>query len=94
MKISDIIYRYSVPNKSFNDGICRLRVFCNNENQTYAILTEISKNTSTSITNSIEVIIKKIIESFIVPSDTIFIEHYESEGLMMKEPPLRKVSRL
>jgi hypothetical protein len=63
------------------DGLCRLRLFNNKENKIVAVVTEIEKNTSASITNSIESIIESLIKDCFVPSDTIFIEHYENNGM-------------
>lgn len=78
MKINDIIFRYSFPNNYPKDGICRVRTFVNSDFQIIAVLTDLdTKNTSASVTNSIEVICESLISKLFVPKHTIFIEHYE-----------------
>lgn len=80
MKINDLIFRY--PGRK-RDGICRLRTFVNS-NKVYALLTDLgSKNTSASVTNSIEVVCQSLKSNRTVPINCVFIEHYEpfnSEG--------------
>jgi len=63
------------------DGLCRLRLFNNKENKIVALITEIEENTSATITNSIDTIIESLIKDCFVPSDTIFIEHYENNSM-------------
>lgn len=78
MKINDIIFRYSFPNNHPKDGICRIRTFITSNFKVYALITDLdTKNTSASVTNSIEVICNSLIEKLILPEHTIFIEHYE-----------------
>ncbi|MBS7231838.1 DUF4263 domain-containing protein [Flavobacterium psychroterrae] len=79
MKINDIIFRYSFPNNRSKDGICRIRTFITSDFKLYALITDLdTKNTSASVTNSIEAICNSLIEKLILPEHTIFIEHYES----------------
>ncbi len=80
MKISDKIYRYPCMG-SRNDGLCRLRIFNNKAGKIVALITEIDENPSASITNSIESIVESLIKNYEVPSNTIFIEHYEMGGV-------------
>jgi len=80
MKISDTIYRFPVKGRR-KDGLCRMRVFCNNQHNIIVVLTDLlDKNTSASVTNSIEVIIDSLIQNSIVPENSKFIEHYEDYG--------------
>lgn len=77
MKINDYIYRFPDSNR---DGICRVRTFYNN-NRVFALLTDLdTKNTSASVTNSIEKICQSLINSKMVPSECTFIEHYEPQS--------------
>lgn len=79
MKINDIIFRYSFPNNHPKDGICRIRTFISYNFKLYVVITDLdTKNTSASITNSIETICESLTEKLIVPKHSIFIEHYES----------------
>jgi hypothetical protein len=78
MKINDIIFRYAFPQNNKRDGICRVRTFVNSYFQLIVLITDLDlKNTSASITNSIEIIVNSLINRLIVPKDSIFIEHYE-----------------
>lgn len=79
MKISDFIFQFSSYNKK--DGLCRVRIFNDSKNQVYALITDIgSLNTSSSVTNTIEIIIRELIEKGLVPSSAKFIEHYEKHS--------------
>lgn len=81
MKINDIIYRFPLANSLKKDGLCRVRTFVNSNNQIITLITDIgSKNTSASVTNSIEYICESLIENGFVPKDATFIEHYEPNG--------------
>lgn len=78
MKINDLIFRYTFPNNWPKDGICRVRTFVNSQFQVYVLITDLDvKNTSASITNSIEIICESLKTRLIVPDNSIFIEHYE-----------------
>lgn len=77
MKINDIIFRYSFPFKR-KDGICRVRTFINSDKKIFALITDIDKNTSASVTNSIEFIYSGLIQKGLIPDGTTIIEHYES----------------
>jgi len=78
MKINDIIFRYSFPRNYKRDGICRVRTFVNSAFQPIVLITDLGlKNTSASITNSIEIIFASLVDRLIVPRESIFIEHYE-----------------
>lgn len=77
MKINDLIIRY--PTLQRVDGICRLRTFVNSDIKIVALITDIDyKNTSASITNSIEQICEYLVKKGFVPPGSIFIEHYEN----------------
>jgi hypothetical protein len=83
MKINDIIFRYSFPQNNKRDGICRVRTFVNSHFQLLVLITDLDlKNTSSSVTNSIEIIYNSLINRLIVPKDSIFIEHYEPSSIM------------
>ncbi|PJJ68078.1 Shedu anti-phage system protein SduA domain-containing protein [Chryseobacterium geocarposphaerae] len=82
MKINDYILRYTFPNNYNKDGICRIRTFVNSKLDTLILITDLdTKNTSMSITNSIEVICKTLIEKYRIPETTVFIEHYEPSAI-------------
>ncbi|MFM0010054.1 Shedu immune nuclease family protein [Paraburkholderia sediminicola] len=77
MKISDIIYRFPTGSVTRLDGICRVRTFVGTDSRIFALITELDKNTSTSITNCIERVCKSLRERGVVPPECEFIEHYE-----------------
>jgi hypothetical protein len=77
MKISDLIFRYPTGSILKRDGICRVRIFVNSNNQVISLLTDLGgKNTSSSVTNSVERICTSLSQKGFVPKNTIFIEHY------------------
>lgn len=79
MKINDLIVQYPIRNRQ--DAICRLRTFVNRKNQIIALVTDLDeKNTSASITNSIEHLYVYLSNKGYIFSETALIEHYESEG--------------
>jgi len=82
MKINDLIFRYSFPNNWPKDGLCRVRTFINSRFQVYVLITDLGvKNTSASVTNSIEIICESLKTRLIVPETSIFIEHYEPSSV-------------
>lgn len=82
MRINDIIFRYPFPRNFKRDGICRIRTFVNSHFQLFVLITDLGlKNTSDSVTNSIEIIYNSLIDRLIVPENSIFIEHYESSSI-------------
>jgi len=81
LKITDKIHRYSISERAI-DGLCRLRVFCNDNNEIVALVTSVGNmNTGKSITNAIEYVIGGLVDSGDLPVETIFIEHYEKDYL-------------
>jgi len=78
VKTSDFILRY--PTNKIHDGICRMRTFVNQKFEVSIILTELSDNTSTSITNSMELIYKYLIDSGLVTKFDFLFEHYEQHS--------------
>jgi len=78
MKISDLIHRFPTSCGTRQDGICRVRVFVAGNSKILALLTDLGdKNTSSSVTNSIELLCKSLLARGIVPDQCAFIEHYE-----------------
>lgn len=78
MKINDFILRYTFANNYNKDGICRIRTFVNSHSKILVLITDLdTKNTSASVTNSIEAICKTLIEKYRMTETSIFIEHYE-----------------
>ncbi|MFJ1434431.1 Shedu immune nuclease family protein [Capnocytophaga canimorsus] len=81
MKINDYILRYS-SNSLIRDGICRIRTFVNSNLNVIILITDLdTKNTSASVTNSIEIIYQTLIEKYNISKTSIFIEHYEAPTL-------------
>ncbi|WGU69161.1 hypothetical protein QIU19_04970 [Capnocytophaga canimorsus] len=77
MKVNDYILRYS-SNSLIRDGICRVRTFVNSNLDVIILITDLdTKNTSASVTNSIEAIYQTLTEKYNIPKTSIFIEHYE-----------------
>ena len=78
MKISDLIHRFPTSCGTRQDGICRVRVFVASNSKILALLTDLGdKNTSSSVTNSIELLCKSLLAKGVVPDQCSFIEHYE-----------------
>lgn len=93
MKVNDFILRYSFPSNHKRDGICRIRTFVNSKLITIVLITDLdTKNTSASVTNSIEIICKNLIQKKGFPEDSIFVEHYESLTLYGHTFDIVKVS--
>lgn len=80
MKTSDFILRY--PTNKPHDGICRMRTFVNQKLEVSIVLTELSYNTSTSITNSMELISNYLIDSGLVTKFDFLFEHYEQHSFI------------
>jgi hypothetical protein len=82
MKINDFILRYSFSINQIKDGICRIRTFINSKSQIILLITDLGKkNTSASVTNSIEVIYDTLISKYGTPKESVFIEHYEPSSI-------------
>lgn len=78
LKLTDIIFRYPTNSAIQVDGICRVRTFVNQNKQIVALLTDLGdKNPSASVTNSIELIHKSMINRGIITESSIIVEHYE-----------------
>lgn len=93
MKISDTIYRFPTKGKR-KDGLCRMRVFCNKQREIVVVLTDLlDKNTSASITNSIEIITDSLLRDSHVPENSKFIEHYENNGSFRESFDLVSLSK-
>lgn len=83
IKVSDFIYRYSVKLGHRPDGICRVRIFVNKQNEIYALLTELyNNNTSAFVENAFTMIKNSLINKGYVPRNTQFIIHEEKVGCM------------
>lgn len=77
MKISDIVHDYGNSKISRVGGICRVRIYINN-NKIIVLLTDLGMlNDGQSVTNAVEVIINSITTQGLVTQPAIFIEHYE-----------------
>ncbi len=79
MKISD--YIFDCPIKRFlttSTNLCRVRLFITDQQKIYVVLTDLGREVSiTSVTNTLEKICTELIEKGLVPSQSVFIEHYE-----------------
>ena len=81
MKISDFIFRYTPFRSSIRDSICRVRIFYTPDAGTTAVLTDLgSKNTGGSVANTVEALIRKLIEAGHINGETRVIEHYEDSS--------------
>lgn len=59
MKITDFIFKYETARRSIaRVGIFRVRVFLNGQNQIYVVLTELDENPGSSVTNTLEGILR------------------------------------
>ena len=79
MKILDFVFDFGKPAYG-TGGLCRVRSYTAiNRNELVTFLTELDKNDGQSITNAIELIIRKLIaeKGF---EQHIFIEHYERKN--------------
>jgi len=79
MKISDFILRY--PTNNIYDGICRTRIFINQQFEVCVVLTEIKANVSASITNSVESIYNYLKSTGTVEKIDFLFEHNEESAL-------------
>ncbi|HML35729.1 Shedu anti-phage system protein SduA domain-containing protein [Sporomusa sphaeroides] len=80
IKISDFIYRYPVR-FGRPDGICRVRIFVNKQNEIYVVLTELyTNNTSAFVENAFTMIKHSLINKGHIPRDAMFIIHEEKVG--------------
>lgn len=81
MKISDFIHRFPTACGTRQDGICRVRIFVGSNSTILALLTDLGdKNTSSSVTNSIELLCKSLLTRGAVSNQCSFIEHYEANA--------------
>lgn len=82
MKINDLIHRFPTACGTRQDGICRVRTFAGADDRVFALLTDLGdKNTSSSVTNSIELLCKSLLTRGIVSNQCGFIEHYEANAI-------------
>ncbi len=76
MKISDFIFRYKTWNP--NDAICRVRIFVDQEYGVTAVLTDLGKrSTGASVTNTVELARRHLIEGGYIDGEARIVEHYE-----------------
>ena len=62
MKITDFIFKYETARWSIaRVGICRVRIFSNSQNQIYVVLTELDENPGSSVTNTLEEILRQLL---------------------------------
>ena len=68
-KITDFIFKYETARWSIaRVGICRVRVFLNGQNQIYVVLTELDENPGSSVTNTLEEILRQLLTAQRIPS--------------------------
>ena len=80
MKISDMIFQFPTSEYKVQDGLCRIRIFVNDQH-TYILITDIgSKSNTASITNNIELINQHLLRTGVILENTITIEHYEKSS--------------
>jgi hypothetical protein len=77
MKTIDTVYQYK-PYWHFDQSRCRLRIY-ERQGSTVAVLTELADNDGMSVTNAIEWLLPQVAKQYELPSDTIWIEHYEPQ---------------
>ena len=59
MKITDFIFKYEAVRRSIaRVGICRVQIFSNSQNQIYVVLTELDETPGSSVTNTLEGILR------------------------------------
>ncbi|MGZ4924787.1 MAG: Shedu immune nuclease family protein [Halobacteriota archaeon] len=81
MKINDLIHRFPTGCGTRLDGICRVRTFVGTNSRIIALLTDLGdKNTSSSVTNSIELLYKSLHIRGVIPDQCSVIEHYETNA--------------
>ncbi len=80
MKLTDMIFSFQSASYIQFKGLCRVRTFINSIGNVFCLITDIgTMNPSASVTNSIERICKQVIAVGLVPPETKFVEHYESD---------------
>ncbi len=77
MKICDFVHQTKLGVS--NPTMCRIRIFCNIKQESYAVFTDLDNNTGPSVTNSVEDIWQDLLKQGHIREDTKVIEHYESE---------------
>lgn len=79
MKITDFIFKYETARWSIaRVGICRVRIFSNSQNQIYVVLTELDENPGSSVTNTLEEILRQLLATQKIPSAAGVIDHSPS----------------
>lgn len=69
MKITNFIFKYETARWSIaRVGICRVRIFSNSQNQIYVVLTELDENPGSSVTNTLEEILRQLLTAQKIPS--------------------------
>lgn len=78
MKISDFAFRFPTCGLTRRDAICRARLFLVPNNKIAVLLTDVgSKNTGSSVTNSVETIYQTLLKRGHITDNAIVIEHYD-----------------
>ncbi|HEX7241172.1 MAG TPA: Shedu immune nuclease family protein [Longimicrobiaceae bacterium] len=78
MKISDFIFQYRPGPDTWQDALCRVRIFVASDGKVVALLTDLGDlGTGMSVTNSVEWIRDALISQGLVSPDARFVEHYE-----------------
>jgi len=81
VKVSDFIFQFNSERGMKARGLCRVRLFVTSDKQVAAVLTDLSSvgtgSTGPSVTNSVEIIRKALIDRGFASDDTMVIEHYE-----------------
>lgn len=76
MKINDFIFRFRCKGALSAYGICRVRLFVNQQAEVYAVLSELEENPSVSVTNAVERICEQLVDAKKIPAQARIIEHY------------------
>lgn len=79
MKITDFIFKYETARWPIaRVGIFRVRIFSNSQNQIYVVLTELDENPGSSVTNTLEEILRQLLTAQKIPSTAGVIDHSPS----------------
>jgi Domain of unknown function (DUF4263) len=85
LQINDLIHRFPTACGTRQDAICRVRTFIGSNSRVFALLTDLGdKNTSSSVTNSVEFLCKSLLARGVAPDQCNFIEHYEANDLGLR----------
>ncbi len=58
---------------------CGLRIYLRERQAPVVVLTELRENPGTSVTNAAEFLARQVAQAYDLPSDTVWVEHYEGD---------------